>query len=525
MVLGYSVIRRTTYQSWSRVYRRLLHRPAHLVQHLRHHYHRKVQAQHLFQHQLNMRLFNPLFSLAKIPQTHYRWRPWAGMGRPIIFRSTWMAARIQGTSERVPDSRDSHARSLHEPFLEPLRQMASGNHRVHAHFPKDRNCEICQRTKITRVPWRKRTGETTPRAENVRDLITADHKFLSEGCDSRNNHWYAVVVQDLAAQWIQSFPCKWKESREFRRSLQKFFEPTREAKSHLHWQFLGILQSLWRLILESLNVHISPLRDKRQCYKSSVQNPRRIFFGIVAIWLGRKRWTDSMECCCYLRNLQDLLSDGKTLYERRFGESFKGQVIPFGSMVAYHPVFVEDQSRIHQFGKKVLPGIFFGYVLHAGGIWKGDTEVADFQELVHLGAPEIHARLNAKEVINRTWVRNSCFQSQMEEYTFFLMRSSSEDIHFPVLRQCVSCVDDIMSLQWIRVQNRGEACHGRERGRIGEGQLTDPGILRKVVYLESSVSRRMSLSSKLYGWLQKTQDLGAALRQVPYVFHYLVFGK
>ena len=35
-----------------------------------------------------------------------------------------------------------------------------------------------------------------------------------------------------------------------------------------------------------------------------------------------------MECECYLRHVQDLLSDGKTHYERRFGEPFKGPVIP-----------------------------------------------------------------------------------------------------------------------------------------------------------------------------------------------------
>ena len=29
-----------------------------------------------------------------------------------------------------------------------------------------------------------------------------------------------------------------------------------------------------------------------------------------------------MECCTYLRNIQDLLSDGKTPYERRFGDFF-----------------------------------------------------------------------------------------------------------------------------------------------------------------------------------------------------------
>ena len=73
-----------------------------------------------------------------------------------------------------------------------------------------------------------------------------------------------------------------------------------------------------------------------------------------------------MECCCYLRNIQDLLSEGKTPYERRFGEPFKGLVIPFGSMVVYHPVSAKDMSRLHQFGKKVLPGIFLDYLSKRG---------------------------------------------------------------------------------------------------------------------------------------------------------------
>ena len=67
-----------------------------------------------------------------------------------------------------------------------------------------------------------------PKAENFGDLITADHKVLSEGWESRNNHRYAVVVQDLATQWIQSYPCKTKTSQETQRSLQKFLEPNRK---------------------------------------------------------------------------------------------------------------------------------------------------------------------------------------------------------------------------------------------------------------------------------------------------------
>ena len=102
---------------------------------------------------------------------------------------------------------------------------------------------------------------------------------------------------------------------------------------------------------------------------------------------------------------------------------------------------------------------------------------------------------------------------------------------------CTEGFDDIYAnvlLAWttsclyshrIRVQNRGEAYHERERGRIDEGQFTDAEIFRKVVNLESSILRRRNLSSKLYGWQPKTPDLGAALRQVPYVFHSLVFWK
>ena len=61
-------------------------------------------------------------------------------------------------------------------------------------------------------------------------LITADHKVLSNNCESRNNHRYAVVVQDLATQWIQSYPCKTKTSHETQRSWQKFLEPERKPK-------------------------------------------------------------------------------------------------------------------------------------------------------------------------------------------------------------------------------------------------------------------------------------------------------
>ena len=55
------------------------------------------------------------------------------------------------------------------------------------------------------------------------------------------------------------------------------------------------------------------------------------------------------------------------------------------------PISAQDQSGLHQFGAKVLPGIFLVCALYAGGIWKGDIMAADIEELEETDASELHA--------------------------------------------------------------------------------------------------------------------------------------
>ena len=88
----------------------------------------------------------------------------------------------------------------------------------------------------------------------------------------------------------------------------------------------------------------------------------------------------------YPRHVKGFLADGRTPYERRFAEPFKGSVIPLNI------IFAEDQSRLHQFGQKVLLGIFLGYALCLVGIWKGDVPVADLEELETMDASEIYSK-------------------------------------------------------------------------------------------------------------------------------------
>ena len=246
--------------------------------------------------------------------------------------------------ERFPEHRDSHASSSHEPSSEPMRSVDLGKHSVYTHFPKDRNCEICQRTKITRAPCRRRIGRVEPRAENVGDLITADHKIVSGSCESRNNHGYAVVVQDLATQWIQSYPCKTKTSQETQRSLQKFLEPKRKPKviyTDNSLEFGKACEDLsWNRCTST------PHRSETNGIAE--RTVRRVKEGTSAVLLqsglDEKWWADSTECyicetfkiSCLMRKLQ---------YERRFGKPFNRPIIPFGSLVECYPISSKDQSR------------------------------------------------------------------------------------------------------------------------------------------------------------------------------------
>ena len=278
-------------------------------------------------------------------------------------------------------------------------EPGSGKHSVYTHIPKDPNCDICLKTKITRASCRRRAGTVVPRAEHFGDLITADHKILSEESGSRNNHRYAVVEQDLATKWVQSYPCTTKTSRETQKSLMKFLETTRKPKVICTDNSLEFGKSCEEL---SWN-HRTSTPHRSETNGIAERAVRRVKEGTSAVLLqsslGNEWWTDSMECCCYLRDIQDLFSDGKAPYERRFGMLCHGPAIPFGAMFEFHPISARDQSRLHQFGAKVLPGIVLGYALFAGGIWKGDIVIADIEELEEMDASEIPARRhNAKEV-------------------------------------------------------------------------------------------------------------------------------
>ena len=300
-VFGYSATQRTSFRSWFQACQVL---PLHLHQ--------------LYGHLLNIRRVVEPKKKTKPNknENHEQVR-----GDPYYSNiPEWLQEfRENLVDDRVPQHRDSYVRSSHELSLEPARSVHLGKHNVYTHFLKDRNFEICHRAEITRAPCRRRIGGAVFRAEKFGDLITADQKVLSESCEFLNNYRCAVVVQDLATQWIQSYPCKPKTSKETQRSSQKFLEPDRKPKviyTDISLKFGKACEDLsW--------THCTATPRRSETNGIAERAVRRVKEGTSAVLLqsglNESWWADSMECYTYLRNVTDLLSDGKTPYERRLG--------------------------------------------------------------------------------------------------------------------------------------------------------------------------------------------------------------
>ena len=203
----------------------------------------------------------------------------------------------------------------------------------------------------------KRIDTVVLRAGNFEDLITADHKVLGEGCESRNDHRYAVVAQELTTQWAQSYPCKTKTSRETKKSVQKFLEPTDKSN----------------VINTDNSLEFGKSCEDLSWNHCTSTSHRRVKDGTSAVLLPTKDDSDK-----HVKNQWFLLSNGWV-----------------------SPDFnTRSLKNCAYWDKKVLPCIFLCCALIAGGIWKGDILITNTKEPEMIDASQFYPqRINATEVL------------------------------------------------------------------------------------------------------------------------------
>ena len=206
------------------------------------------------------------------------------------------------------------------------------------------------------------------------------------------NHRRAVVVQDLSTQWIQAYPCKTKTSQETQRRLQKFLESDRNPKVIYTDNSLEFGRACEDL---SWN-HCMSTPHRSETNEIAERAVRRVKEGTSAVLsqsgLDENWWTDSMECCTYLRNVTDLLSWWEDSIRKTFWETlwrtnhsvwFIGWELPY---LCERPV--KNPSIWKESLTWIVPWIRSVQEVNL----EGDIMVADIEELETMDASEIYSK-------------------------------------------------------------------------------------------------------------------------------------
>jgi len=195
------------------------------------------------------------------------------------------------------------------------------------------------------------------------------------------SHRAALIVQDRWSSWLQGFACPTKSQKDTVEALKRFLGPQTKCK-HI---FTDNSEEL-RAASRELGIDHDKSRPHRpQTNGVAERAVRRVKEGtscaLVQSGWNESYWPEAMNCFCFLRNAVDVLITGETAWEKRFGVPFKGKILPFGCEINYKPITDKDAAKTHQFGAKMLPGIFMGYKQKSGGGWSGDVFICDSDEI------------------------------------------------------------------------------------------------------------------------------------------------
>ena len=195
-------------------------------------------------------------------------------------------------------------------------------------FPLSSCTSCCLSPSSSWMSWttttRTAAEEPSPQDYNnsSTDSMTADHKDLSEDCEletiTDTLSWYKI----WQLYGLNHISVKQKLYKKQKKSLQKFLESTRKPKVIYTDNSLEFGKTCEDL---SCNHRTSTLHrsETNGIAERAVRRRKEVTFAVLLQWgLDEKLWADSLECYCELRNIQDLLSDGKTPYERLFGKPF-----------------------------------------------------------------------------------------------------------------------------------------------------------------------------------------------------------
>ena len=150
----------------------------------------------------------------------------SGSGTPVVHSAPAKEPKLDGKPEAVvspvPTGKAAEGSLSKE---SRLREEAESVRHLLTHLPKNPYCPACQCGKLVKVHHRRRTPQEDA-AATFGDKSTADTLFAKgEHSQGRCGEKYAVVILDLATDWVTCAPVCERSGRDAEEALRMFVGP------------------------------------------------------------------------------------------------------------------------------------------------------------------------------------------------------------------------------------------------------------------------------------------------------------
>ena len=265
---------------------------------------------------------------------------------------------------------------------EELRKDAVSPEHLLTHRPKNPYCETCKRAKMMRPYATRKGGSRHVKANKFRDHIVADHVIMKKSVDTgvQDEH-VMMVVKDVYTQYRYAYPSESKSTDEIIKGFNHFLK----TSDSVGVVYTDNSPEFNAAIREYGFVHQTSV-EYLDSTKSVVEREARTLLegtraNLVQANIDLSMWPYAVKHHCMAMNITEQLSGCRSAWEIRNKREFPGKVIPFGCLV----YFWEDRKRPDSVAGKVSPssstGVFLGYNIQSGHVWRDEYLVAHLDGL------------------------------------------------------------------------------------------------------------------------------------------------
>ena len=257
-----------------------------------------------------------------------------------------------------------------------LKREANSITHLMTHIPKNEFCDVCRKAKMIKYPSRARGGSRQIEAESFGDHVTGDFLITAKGEEAGDeDEGIGLVLKDVYSGFTYVYPSARKDAESTINSFKHFVLDEAIVKifySDNAPELISAARTLqWRHVTSKDYISQSNAVAERTI-RSIVEGTR---VSLLQSGLHHQYWPHAARHWCVSNNIAQFDDEDKSPWELRFGERFKGPIVPFGCKIDY---WTGPRKRVKdnlRFDPTSAPGIFIGYILHPGCLFRDEFAV------------------------------------------------------------------------------------------------------------------------------------------------------